>query len=212
MKKKKEKDLKKEVRKALIATTATTSLIVNNSYDSPLEIIDDTYGDDVMELYDKEQKDPYKNKMRYLLKKIPQPIRAILLLPLWTLGWLLMLIIRPIWVNLLSGITADFIHWFILLILVLIGIIISSIFMFPGLPLKKLFNKKVILIASSILAILFIVDKLLLINDAEYARFSQTVKLLGSILTIITLVIYNYFKNRKVKIVAYNDRYAFKNE
>ncbi len=210
--KKKEKDIKKEVKKAMIATTATTSLLVNNAYDSPLEIIDDTYADDVMELYEKDEKNPYKNKMRYLLSKIPQPYRSILLLPLWCIGWLLMLVIRPLWTNVLSGIASDLTHWFILLIIVLAGIIITSIFMFPALPLKKIFNKKVIIITASILAILFIVDKILIINDTEYARYSQTVKLVGSLLTIIILVIYNYFKNRKVKIVAFDDHYAFRNE
>lgn len=107
---------------------------------------------------------------------------------------------------------SDLTHWFILLILVLVGIIITSIFMFPALPLKKMFNKKVVLISATLLAILFIVDKILIINDAEYARCSQTVKSIGSLLTIIILVIYNYFKNRKVKIIAFDDHYAFKNE
>ncbi|MDO4378238.1 MAG: hypothetical protein Q4C64_03685 [Erysipelotrichia bacterium] len=210
-KKKQEKNLKKKMRKAMVATTTAASLLVNNSYDNPLEIIDDTYADGIMEMYEKDEKNPYKNKARQYLSLIPQPVRAIILLPLWCIGWVIMLIIRPLWTNILSGFAADISHWLILLLVVLTAIIISSIIMFPGLPFKKLCNKKTILLTAGIIASLLLVDKYLQTTNQEYNNISATIKLVGSLLTVISMLIYNYFKNRKVKVIAHNNQYEFRN-
>lgn len=210
-KKKKEKNLKKEVRKAMIATTAATSLFVNNSYDNPLEIIDDTYSDGIMEAYEKDEKNPYKNKARYYLSLIPQPIRSILLLPLWCFGWLIMSIIRPLWTNILSGFSADIVQWIILLTAISAIIIISSIITFPALPIKKIFNKKTLSIITILLTILLLTDKVLQYTNNSYLKISSLIKLIGSISIIIIMLFYNYFKNRKIKIIASNNNYNFKN-
>ena len=123
----------------------------------------------------------------------------------------MMLVIRPLWTNILSGFAADMSHWLILLLVVLAAIIISSIIMFPGLPLKKLCNKKTVLLTTGLITSLLLIDKYLRSTSQKYNNISATIKLIGSLLTVISVLIYNYFKNRKVKIIANNNQYEFKN-
>ena len=54
--KKKMKEKNKKFKKALIATTAATSILVNQGYDSPFEIIDDTDSEESISQYEEKKK------------------------------------------------------------------------------------------------------------------------------------------------------------
>ena len=106
------------------------------------EMVD--FYNDVISQYEEKKKSPFKSKYKLVMSKIPQPIRAIVLFPLWYLGWLLMAVIEPLYSTLVAPYLSTLSYWLILLGLMLLIIIVASIFIFPALPLSKSINKKTI--------------------------------------------------------------------
>ena len=66
--KKKMKEKNKKFKKALIATTAATSILVNQGYDSPFEIIDDTDSEDSISQYEEKKKINYEKTVQRIEK------------------------------------------------------------------------------------------------------------------------------------------------
>lgn len=208
--KKKMKEKNKKFKKALIATTAATSILVNQGYDSPFEIIDDTDSEESISQYEEKKKSPFKSKFKLLMSKIPQPIRAIVLFPLWYLGWLLMAVIEPLYSTLVAPYLSTLSYWLILLGLMLLIIIVASIFIFPALPLSKSINKKTISLSIFLIVTLAIFDKLLSLYNADYLKYSQIVKFSSICVFMVAILVYIYFKNRKVKVIMSNNQYQFR--
>ena len=208
--KKKMKEKNKKFKKALIATTAATSILVNQGYDSPFEIIDDTDSEESISQYEEKKKSPFKSKFKLLMSKIPQPIRAIVLFPLWYLGWLLMAVIEPLYSTLVAPNLSTLSYWLILLGLMLLIIIVASIFIFPALPLSKSINKKTISLSIFLIVTLAIFDKLLSLYNADYLKYSQIVKFSSICVFMVAILVYIYFKNRKVRVIMSNNQYQFR--
>lgn len=212
MEKEKKEDLKKKAQKTAIAATTAASLFVHNTYDKPLDIIEEAYEDeDINDEHSQKKKSSFKIKSRQLLNTLPLPIRIIFLLPLWSLGWLLMLLLRPIWENLLSGVLSQTSYWIILAAIIFIIIVISALIYFPGLPLAKLFNKKTISLILILIIGLFITDKILSLSYPAYRDFKHLIKATGSIAIVIISLAYIHFKTRKLKFTVTNDKYTFSN-
>ncbi|HQB32730.1 MAG TPA: hypothetical protein PLI19_05300 [Erysipelotrichaceae bacterium] len=212
MEKEKMEDLKKKAQKTAIAATTAASLFVNNTYETPLEIITEPYEDeDVNDGLNQKKKSSFKEKSKQLLYKLPLPVRIIVLLPLWSLGWLLMLVLRPIWENLLTGVFSEISYWAILAIIILLIVLVSSLIAFPGLPLAKLFNKKTISLVLVLITALAIGDKLLSLNYPAYKDIKQLVKIISCISIVITSLMYIHFKTRKLRFTVTNDKYTFSN-
>ncbi|MGN1398624.1 MAG: hypothetical protein ACI4WG_01290 [Erysipelotrichaceae bacterium] len=205
------KEKNRKLKKAVIATTAATSILVNQGYDSPFEIIDDTDSDDSINQYEEKKKSPFKSKYKLLMSKIPQPVRAIVLFPLWYLGWLLMAVIEPLYSALIAPHISTIAYWLILLGLMLLVIMVASIFIFPALPLSKSINKKTISLSAFLILVLAIFDKLLSFYNPNYLRYSQIVKFSSICLFMVAILIYIYLKNKKVRVVMSNNKYQFHN-
>ncbi|MDI9540177.1 MAG: hypothetical protein QM204_01700 [Bacillota bacterium] len=212
MEKEKIEDLKKRAQKTAIAATTAASLFVNNTYDKPLEIIDESFKEeDIDEQLNQKKKTSFKIKCKQLLHNIPQPLRVILLLPLWSLGWFLMLVLRPVWENLLVGIFSEISYWVILSLIIMAIILFSALFLFPDIPLSKTFNKKTISLIIALITTLAISDKLTSMYYPAYNSFKKYVKFISCITIVIISLIYIHFKTRKLKFTITNDKYTFSN-
>jgi len=212
MEKENTENLKKKAQKTAIAATTAASLFVNNTYETPLEIIEKSYEDeDFNEHYNQKKKNFFKVKIKQILYNIPQSIRMVFLLPLWSLGWLLMLVFRPIWENLLVGFTSEIGYWLILGATLLVIVLVSTLIAFPGLPLSKTFNKKTISLILVLLIVLAISDKLLTLFYPAYSNFKRSVKVISCIFIVIISLVFIHFKTRKLKFKVTNDKYTFSN-
>ncbi len=212
MEEEKKQDLKKKVQKTAIAATTAASLFVHNTYDTPLEIVNESYeDDDVNDSFNQKKKSSFKVKIKQILNTLPLPIKIVFLLPLWSLGWILMLIIRPILNNLLPSIFSELSHWLILAIIIVVVILISAKMLFPSLPLSKLVNKKSISLILFLLIILAISDKLLSMYFPTYNNFKNIVNIIGYFSILIRTLIYIYLKTKKLKFTVTNDKYTFSN-
>ena len=190
--KKKMKEKNKKFKKALIATTAATSILVNQGYDSPFEIIDDTDSEESISQYEEKKKSPFKSKFKLLMSKIPQPV------------------IEPLYSTLVAPYLSTLSYWLILLGLMLLIIIVASIFIFPALPLSKSINKKTISLSIFLIVTLAIFDKLLSLYNADYLKYSQIVKFSSICVFMVAILVYIYFKNRKVRVIMSNNQYQFR--
>lgn len=212
MEKENTENLKKKAQKTAIAATTAASLFVNNTYETPLEIIEKSYEDeDFNEHYNQKKKNFFKVKIKQILYNIPQSIRMVFLLPLWSLGWLLMLVFRPIWENLLVGFASEIGYWLILGAILLVIVLVSTLIAFPGLPLSKTFNKKTISLILVLLIVLAISDKLLSLFYPAYSNFKRLVKVISCIFIVIISLVFIHFKTRKLKFKVTNDKYTFSN-
>lgn len=212
MEKENTENLKKKAQKTAIAATTAASLFVNNTYETPLEIIEKSYEDeDFNEHYNQKKKSLFKVKIKQILYNIPQSIRMVFLLPLWSLGWLLMLVFRPIWENLLVGFATEIGYWLILGAILLVIVLVSTLIAFPGLPLSKTFNKKTISLILVLLIVLAISDKLLTLFYPAYSNFKRSVKVISCIFIVIISLVFIHFKTRKLKFKVTNDKYTFSN-
>lgn len=212
MEKENTENLKKKAQKTAIAATTAASLFVNNTYETPLEIIEKSYEDkDFNEHYNQKKKSFFKVKIKQILYNIPQSIRMVFLLPLWSLGWLLMLVFRPIWENLLVGFASEIGYWLILGAILLVIVLVSTLIAFPGLPLSKTFNKKTISLILVLLIVLAISDKLLSLFYPAYSNFKRLVKVISCIFIVIISLVFIHFKTRKLKFKVTNDKYTFSN-
>ncbi len=211
MENEKKDDLKKKAQKTAIAATTAASLFVHNTYDKPLDIIDESIEEEDINEVNQKKKKSFKIKSRQLLNNLPLPIRIVFLLPLWSLGWISMLVFRPVWENLLSGVFSEIGYWLIQAAILLIIILVSAKIYFPGLPLSKIFNKKTISLIFTLIIALFIVDKILSLNYPAYNDFKHLVKAVSCIAIVIISLIFIHFKTRKLKFTVSNDKYTFSN-
>ncbi|MGI6608379.1 MAG: hypothetical protein ACOX1F_05300 [Erysipelotrichaceae bacterium] len=212
MDKEKKDELKKKAQKTAIAATTAASLFVNNAYDTPSEIINESYEEEDLTKYiNKKKVSSFKVKCQQLLHNLPQPIRIALLLPLWSVGWFLMFLFRFIWDNLLVGVAAEISYWLVLFLIVLAIVLISTLIVFPGLPLSKTFNRKTVSLILALLVALAVGDKLISINYPAYNDFKQYVKSVSCIIIVIISLVYIYFKTRKLKFRITDDKYTFSN-
>lgn len=200
----------KKFKKLMVTTTAAASILVNRGYDSPFEIIDDSESDTIDE-YQQDEKTPFKRRFKLLLSKIPQPIRAIIIFPLWYIGWLLLTIMEPLYDLLIAPYLSTILYWLCFFLIVVLSVIVASIFIFPALPISKTINKKTITIALVLTVVVAIVDKLLTIYYPVYDKYCQIFKFSCSCIMILALLVYSFIKNRKVKIIMKTDKYQFHN-
>ena len=149
------KELKKKAKKAAVAATLTASIVTVNSFDAPDEIVNSSYlnarnidsnheiinYDDVEEL---NEESPKNNKLKKFITWIPYPIRMIIFLPLWIIGFISQIGAKLLFKTVISPILS------ILLSIVFNSLLMIAIFLicvkilFPDIPWRKILNKKTI--------------------------------------------------------------------
>ena len=185
-------DNKKAVAAALAAALSASGAAAATSFDNPADLLQETKVEPVVEHMDSspdalgsqdDDQDGEEKKgqparsgvVREFILGLPIAVRAVVVLPLWVLGVLVMQAgsllfagLSPIWSALLG---------FVLLFAVLLAAFtLTAKAIFPDLPLKKILNRHTIkwVFAASVLA--FLADWLAGALWADYARFRYIVK------------------------------------
>ncbi len=202
---------KKKTKTALMATTAAASLIVNNTYDTVSDVINTEHQEDNIREFEQQRELSLKEKIANSLNSIPLVLRMLILVPLWFIGYGLMLLINPL-LTLLSGIANDLLCFAILLGVVLLIILIAGKFIFPDLPLKERFNKKTIFWSAVSVAVIIVLDKIASHYSEEYYRYSYMTRYIASMtLTVgwaIIIAVKIGRKPRRTVVTASTDKYT----
>jgi hypothetical protein len=151
----KEKKIKRKIAAGTAATVTAASLLVNNVVSDPENLLkpnEQSKADpshiatvDTVEhrsyILETDQYEPltWREQIRIRIQKLPLPVRALIMLPLWGIGELINV--------LLSALIASPVGRFLLMLLLEIGLILGLFaliwkLLFPDIPLKKVFSKK----------------------------------------------------------------------
>lgn len=203
-----DKDRNKKVKIVTAISTgiATLGLMVAGAFASPSDILE--YSKD-QELDDKNQTTlsgdnyyHYEIKKESIIEKIPIVIRAIIGVPLWIIGTLLIKFFNGIVKLVLSPIISFLLGW-LFIFLILFGIIILCLkLIFPDKKLKELVNKKIIitcLIGSLVIRLTQIILPKVW-PDYSYFSFSITL-ILGLVVMLIVLIPALIKKGKEPKLI-----------
>lgn len=197
-------------KKAKLITTigtaiASLGLMVAGAFASPEDILEYSKG----ELDDKNTTTitgdnyyHYETIKQSLIEKIPLILRAIIGVPLWLIGSLLIKLFNGVLKIVLSPIISFLLGW-LFIFLLLLGIILLCLkLIFPNKKLKELINKKLIItvhIGSLIIRLSQIILPKIW-SDYSYYEFSITL-LLGLIVILIVLIPALIKKSKEPKLI-----------
>ena len=203
---KKEKNKKsagKKLRNYTITATTAASLVVSNTYDSVNDILKkEESRDPVIEKYEETRHElTLKQKTRLLFDKLPFAVRLLVLTPLYLIGWLLMLVISPLWDSLLSGILAKVGFWAVILLISLVILAVMKMILMPDVPFKEFFSKKNLIILVSSITGVALLDELLSRTSPGYVRIGPMVRY-GAVLLIISIFISVFYRHHQKKTVT----------
>ena len=201
---KKKKPAHKKAKKVALTTATAASLLVNNTYDSVDEIIkhEEDSIDPVIRKYEETHRQATpKEKLRGWFDHFPYAVRLLVLVPLWAIGWALMLVLGPLWNGILSPLASKVGYWLAILAIVMVILAAAKMILLPEVPFKKLFTKKnVIIIVVSVAAIAGL-DELLSRMNPGYVKVAYLLRF-TAILLFISIFMAFFYRNYQKKIVT----------
>ncbi len=193
----------KKLRRLTLTATTAASLLVGNTYDSVEEILShEGTVDSVIDKYSQSRNKPtVKEKLRMWFDRLPFAVRLLVITPLYVIGWLMMLVLTPLWDHLLSGILAKVGYWLVVLLIILVILAVMKAVLLPDVPLKELFTRKNLLIIAGSVTALALLDELLTRTTPGYVRIGPFVRY-AAILLIVSIFISVFYRKHQKKTVT----------
>lgn len=161
MGKKEEKRWKKRAAATAVAAAASAGVIMGGAFASPDELMrDDLYappatdtlltddaaagdddGGDAAAAEEEERRSP-RARVRSWVWRLPAGVRALVGVPLWCVGWLILSGASALWGALLSPVAGRVLGWLAAAALLLGAFALTGKAAFPDLPLKKILTRK----------------------------------------------------------------------
>lgn len=189
MKKRKINKIKNRAVASIVAAFTAVSVLLGGSFDSPAQLLEDglspaAYAADtlVSELPDTddgsddgvipgdEKKKSFRARMRERVMALPWLVRAVVGVPLWCVGWLLIGAVTILWEPLLSPAASGLLNALCVAGVVLAALLLTVKAAFPDMPLKKILSKRNISTAFIGALIFGIVGAFMQIFMPEYER------------------------------------------
>ena len=155
------KKIKKHAQRAVVASVASASILVGGIFTSPSDlmnadgstptaVIEMTAADEAIaednggdaEAVIDERRKGLRARMRLWIMQLPPWLRAMVGVPLWGLGWLLISTVSALWAGVLSPVAGGILKFLCIAGLctaVLCAVLKAA---FPNLPLKEILNKR----------------------------------------------------------------------
>ena len=202
-----EKKKKKHHRRAAataVAAVTSASVVMGGMFASPDDLLNgsdddggtitvtDTYtpdsgagGDDIddtdaSDSEDESRRRGVRARARQWVWRLPYGVRAVIGVPLWALGWLIITGCTALWNGVLSPVFGTVLGWVLTAAVLLLAFALTGKALFPDLPLKKILNKRsffALLIGTVALAL---ADSLIPLFWDGYAKIGQVVRAVGS--------------------------------
>ena len=160
-----EKDIeqiKKKAAKAVIAASTASSVIVGGLYSSPDDLLHPKpviYNiDEDEDFYDEHvRKEPtWRDRLRDYINNLPFVIRAVIVLPFWVMGFILISITSNLWRLIVSPILAHRSVWVIIAFVMLASFVAFGKIMYPKLKARSFINKNTLIITGITVGLLII--------------------------------------------------------
>ena len=211
MKRENVKDLGKKVRNAAIASATAGSLIVNSVYDSPEDIVKfNDNPDGLVEDFKQSDEDKVKNRIKNTLGRMPSVLKAVVLVPMWCVGWFLMATVTPLFNRFGVPILKQALEVIVAVAVILLLVAITLKFIFPQAKLTKLLSKKTIFAVVILTVLVKIADEVLMRTSVKYQQYATVFKVTAYICIGIAVIILRCFVFNNEEITVSTDQYQLK--
>lgn len=211
---------KKRAAATAAAVIAAAGTVIGGSFDSPTDLLDDDEdmlsaspiveyalnddgaaddGDDAEEADERSR----RGRVRRFVKSMPVGVRAVVGVPLWCVGWLIITLVSGLWGAVLSPVLGTVLKWVLaagIMLAVLLGMLKI---VFPDMPIKKIFNKKSILTALIGIAAIGVLDAALRFFLPEQKTAAELLRFFGTMavftLSAIPLISAEVKRRREIK-------------
>ena len=210
---------KEEIHKTVVKGTTTVllvaSLLTGLAFSGPAEINEDQVSsqlrqapivmeiDDYMNtsVDDDDDADEQKNakvgvvqKFKQAVLNLPASVRLLIITPLWAIGTAIMTAVSFLWNVIFSSPLGAFIASFAIGYAVLVGLFaVTAKMLFPNVPLKKILNKRNVLILGIAAVLLSFIDWMAPMYWHQYPAVAAAVKL-GVGVFVIGTICYRFSK------------------
>ena len=217
------KKVKKKAATGAAAAGLSVSVLLGGLFNSPEELmqkntssLNSQQNAPVVMMVDMDEEDPEEDtggeeeqeeeqtgifaKIKKKILDVPAAIRAIVGVPLWAIGWVIIHFLNIAWSAVLSPVLSFLLKW-ILAGLALVGVFAAAMKMaFPNLPLRKILRPKNILFLILGTVILGIADWVVPLFWSDYSGFRILILLGGGFLVLLAVGIpFIIRQNRKQK-------------
>lgn len=192
------KKTKKRAAAAAAAVIAAAGTVVGGSFDSPMDLMNADGGlyasDTAAELnidedsgaVDGGEERTRRGRIRRLAAALPAGVRALVGVPLWCVGWLVITLVSGLWSVVVSPLVGTALKWLLAAAIMLALLLVMLKIVFPDMPLSRLFNKKSVLTALLGVAVVGVLDALLGIFLPDERSVLELVRFFGT-MTVFTL-------------------------
>lgn len=143
------------------AVFAAAGILLGGLFRSPAELMDKPFNADIPAITEalpdlsgggsddgdgapvpEEKRRGVSSRLRRAVLSLPAPLRALVGVPLWVLGWGLSLLLSSLWSGLLSPALSGVLHYLLLALFLLAVLAVSLKAAHPALPLRKVFSRR----------------------------------------------------------------------
>ena len=194
------KETKKKAAASAVAAVTAAGVLVGGAFADPDDILDDG-SDAIVQTMDMGLQadddggsggDPGEDEsdgrrgiyasVRRLVKRAPRSVRAVVVVPLWAIGTVIIALASSLWSAVLSPVASTVLGWVGIALLALIIFAMAVKTVCPDMPLKKILNKSSVLTILLSCFVFGVLDAVLPFFWDEYEKISQLLKACGSLL------------------------------
>ena len=121
-----------------------------------------------------------KGGVRRIVRAAPVEVRALVALPLWALGTVVIALVSSLWTAVLSPVASTVLAWLGFALMAVLIFALAAKTVFPNMPLKKILNKRSILTIVALCFACGVLDSVLPFFWEDYQQLSNILKIVGS--------------------------------
>lgn len=205
-----------------VAAVTAAGVMVGGAFASPDEILEDgpdaivqtvtvstqtpvdaDGGDPGAELAEdsaeEEEKRGARAAVRKAVRSAPEELRAVVAVPLWGLGTVVLALLNTLWTGVLSPAASAVLSWLGIALMAALIFALAVKTVAPDLPLKKILNKRSLLCIGVLCLICGILDASLPFFWEDYTKLSRILKLIGSFVCTGVPVVFFLRRRRREK-------------
>ena len=123
-----------------------------------------------------------KGGVRRVVRAAPVELRALVAVPLWAVGTVVIALFSGLWTTVLSPVAATALAWLGFALMAILIFALAAKTVFPNMPLKKILNKRSILTIVALCFACGVLDSVLPFFWEDYLKLSKLLKIVGSLL------------------------------
>lgn len=210
-----DKETKKKAAASAVAAVTAAGVLVGGAFADPDDIMDDgsnaivqtmdmgTQADDDGGSGNDTGEDESEGKrgiyasVRRLVRRAPRSVRAVVAVPLWALGTVVIALASSLWSAVLSPVASTVLGWVCIALLAVLVFAMAVKTVCPDLPLRKILNKSSILTILLSCFVFGVLDAVLPFFWDGYEKVSQMLKLFGSLVCTGVPVLFFLRRHRR---------------